>query len=314
VRRTLLILIALLALLPVAAAQAARSPKKAIVGPVELDGQSAFPIYHDLGAGIYSGTLDWAQVAQFKPAQARDPEDPSYDWPQDLDEAMSDAKDAHMQIALTITNAPRWANGGHPARFAPKQASTFADFAVAAARRYRSVHIWIAWHDASRAPGFSARSYAQLLDKAYGALKSVSKRNKVVGGGSTRTGAAKWIKGLKVHGGRAPRLDYYAHDPSSTRKLKASDLSRVENAVKRRFHGTKQLFLDGYTLPTAGAHHVSPATQAANLKAALRLARGTSYVYTLAYDGLSDEEHTDGRGLIEADGTKRPAYKAFKRS
>jgi hypothetical protein len=310
VRRTLIILTALFALLPVTAAQAARSPKKAIAGPVELDGNSAFPIYHDLGAGIYSATLDWAQVADFKPSRARDPEDPSYDWPQDLDEAMSDAKDNHMQIALTITSAPRWANGRHPARVAPKKASDFADFAVAAARRYPSVHIWIAWQDASRA--FKAKAYAQLLDQTYGALKSVSKRNKVAGGGSTNANAGKWIKGLKLSGGRAPRLDYYAHDPSSTHRLKASTLSRVEKLVKQRFHHTKKLFLSNYTLPTTGAHHVSPATQASYLKTALQLAHKASYVFTLAYDGVSDQDHTDGRGLIEADGTKRPAYKAFK--
>jgi hypothetical protein len=215
-----------------------------------------------------------------------------------------------MQIALTITNAPRWANGGHPARYAPKHAADFADLAVAAARRYPSVHIWVAWQDASRAPGFSAKAYAQLLDKTYGALKSVSKRNKVAGGGSTASGAAKWIRGLKA-GGRAPRLDYYAHDPS-THKLTAKALKAVETAVRRRFHATKPLFLGAYTLPTTGAHHVSPATQAADLKAALRLARTTPYVFTLAYDGLSDEDHTDGRGLLEADGTKRPAYAAFR--
>jgi hypothetical protein len=224
---------------------------------------------------------------------------------------MSDAKDNHMQIALTITGAPRWANGGHPARYAPKHAADFADFAVAAARRYPSVHIWVAWHDASRAPGFSAKAYAQLLDKTYGALKSVSKRNKVAGGGSTASRAAKWIKGLKA-GGRAPRLDYYAHDPAQ--KLTAKSLSAVEAAVKRRFHATKKLFLDAYTLPTSGAHQVSPATQASDLKAAFKVAHAASYVFTLAYDGLSDEDHTDGRGLLEADGTKRPAYSAFKNS
>jgi hypothetical protein len=139
----------------------------------------------------------------------------------------------------------------------------------------------------------------------------VSARNKIAGGGSTAAGAAKWIKGLKV-GGRAPRLDYFAHDPSSTHKLTAKALNQVEAAVKARFHATKRLFLNSYTLPTSGAHHVSPVTQAANLKAALQLAKKTSYVYTLAYDGLSDEDHSDGRGLLEADGTRRPAYAAFK--
>jgi hypothetical protein len=312
VRRTLLIVTALLVLLPVTAAQAARSTKKAIAGPVELDGTSAFPIYRDLGAGIYVGTLDWAQIAAFRPSRARDPEDPSYDWPQDLDEAMSDAKDAHLQIALTLTGAPGWANGGHPARYAPKRAADFADFAVAAARRYPSVHIWVDWPGASTAPGFSATRYARLLDTMYGALKAVSGRNTVAGGGSTSANGARWIDGLKLPGGRAPRLDYYAHDPSSTHRLKASALSRIERLVQQRFHATRKLFLAGYTLPTRGAHHVSPATQASYLKTALQLARRASYVYTLAYDGVSDQDHTDGRGLLAADGTKRPAYTVFK--
>ena len=32
----------------------------------------------------------------------------------------------------------------------------------------------------------------------------------------------------------------------------------------------------------------------------------------IGYDGLTDQDQKDGRGLLEADGTKRPAYAAFK--
>jgi hypothetical protein len=298
VRRTLIVLTALLALLAPATAHAAA--RKAIAGPVELDGASAFPIYRDLGAKIYQATLDWSHVAQLRPDRARDPQDPSYDWPQDLDEAVADAKDRHIQIALTITGAPSWARAKKPA--------DYASFAVAAARRYPSVHLWIVWGDAARA--FTPGHYAQLLDAAYGALKAVSKRNLVAGGGSTASGAAKWIEGLKV-GKRAPRLDLYAHDPSSTHRLTASGLRSLDGLVQRRF-GAKRLFLTGYTLPTAGAHHVSPATQASYLKTALKLAKHAAYVYALGYDGLSDQDHTDGRGLLTAAGAKRPAYAAFK--
>src|SRR5262249_35373742 len=115
--------LALIALVPVATAHAAVSPKKAVAGPVESDGDSVFPTYKDLGAGIYLATLDWAQIAQLPPGRARDPEDPSYDWPPDLDEAVDSAKSAHMQVALTITGSPEWENGGHPARYVPKKAS-----------------------------------------------------------------------------------------------------------------------------------------------------------------------------------------------
>jgi len=98
----------------------------------------------------------------------------------------------------------------------------------------------------------------------------------------------------------------------SPHALTAADLKTLDGLVRQRF-GAKRLFLTGYTLPTTGAHHVSPATQAADLKAALQAARQSSFVYALGYDGLTDQDQTDGRGLLEADGTKRPAYAAFKR-
>jgi hypothetical protein len=114
-------------------------------------------------------------------------------------------------------------------------------------------------------------------------------------------------------GKRAPRLDLYAHDPSSPHRLTAKGLKSLDALVQRRF-GAKRLFLSGYTLPTVGPHRVSPATQASYLKTALQLGGHDSFVYAFGYDGLTDQGHTDGRGLLEADGTKRPAYAAFKQA
>src|SRR3954469_24815164 len=240
VRRTLPLLLALICLAPAAPAAAAVSPKKAIAGPVESNGDSVFPTYHDLGAGIYLATLDWAQIAELPPERARDPEDPSYDWPSDLDEAVDNARQAHMQVALTLTGAPEWANGGHPARYVPKQASDYADFAVAAARRFPGVHLWIAWHDPSREANLHPASptrYAKLLDAAYGALKSVSQRNRVIGGGSYATNATRWLARLKLPGGGRPRMDFYGHDPRAS-------LKRLAALHKR---AGKPLFLTGWT-------------------------------------------------------------------
>src|SRR3954451_1307535 len=63
IARYLIALVALLACLSMAAqADARQSRKKAIWGPVTLNGKSQFPIYHDLGAGIYEYTLRWPQV------------------------------------------------------------------------------------------------------------------------------------------------------------------------------------------------------------------------------------------------------------
>ncbi len=45
------------------AAPAKMSRKKAIWGPVEVAGKSQFPIYRDLGVGIYEYGLSWETVA-----------------------------------------------------------------------------------------------------------------------------------------------------------------------------------------------------------------------------------------------------------
>src|SRR5215217_3879449 len=107
VRRALLLSLALVAFLATSA-HAAVTTKKAIWGPVEIDSQSQFPVYRELGAGIYQTTLDWSQVASLEPLDAKDVEDPSYEWPEEIDTAIAEAKTAGIDVALTITDTPSW--------------------------------------------------------------------------------------------------------------------------------------------------------------------------------------------------------------
>jgi len=39
---------------------------------------SQFPIYRDLGAGIYETNLKWAEIAPQRPAHPTNPDDPAY--------------------------------------------------------------------------------------------------------------------------------------------------------------------------------------------------------------------------------------------
>src|SRR3954464_11933551 len=135
VRRALLLSLALVAF-PAASAHAAVTTKKAIWGPVEIDAQSQFPVYKQLGAGIYETTLDWSEVASLEPLDAKDVEDPSYEWPDEIDTAIAEAKSAGLQVALTVTGAPDWANGGKSAETGPTKAADFATFLGVAAKRY----------------------------------------------------------------------------------------------------------------------------------------------------------------------------------
>src|SRR5215210_7494043 len=52
----------LVSILP-SASSAAVTPKKSMWGPVDVAGVSQFPIYADLGVGIYQTSLAWADVA-----------------------------------------------------------------------------------------------------------------------------------------------------------------------------------------------------------------------------------------------------------
>ncbi|MEA2271798.1 MAG: polysaccharide biosynthesis protein PslG [Solirubrobacteraceae bacterium] len=226
------------------AATARTSAKKAIWGPVEVNGVSQFPIYHDLGVGIFQTQIHWDQIAPTRPANPRDPSDPAYQWPDRIDLAVSEAARYHIRIALQIFGAPTWANGGHPQtspplNYSPKKPSDFADFARAASRRYPTVHLWIIWGEPSRRanwkPGYrerrgqpltpkeatAPRHYAEVLDAAYGAFKKVDPANLVIGGNTFTTGdisPLNWIRSMRLPSGLPPRMDLYGHNPFSARK------------------------------------------------------------------------------------------------
>ena len=225
-------------------AEAAPSRKKAIWGPVQVDGVSQFPIYRDLGAGIYMARINWNEVAAAKPARPRDPADPAYRWPAELDAAVVEARRYDMRVAVTITGAPAWASGRSNPIWAPRKAADFAHFAAAASRRYRDVRLWQIWAEPTQTANFQPlindrdpdtleprpltgkmrrgpHRYARILDASYRELKRVSRRNKVIGGNTFTTGDVSvhnWIKHLKLPDGRPPRLDMYGHNPFSARR------------------------------------------------------------------------------------------------
>jgi hypothetical protein len=309
VRRALPFLLLSLALAP-ATANAAVSHKKAIWGPVEIDSQSQFPLYKELGAGIYQTTLNWSEVAALEPLDASDVDDPGYDWPDEIDTALDEGKQNGIEIALTVTGAPEWANGDKPASYGPTKAADFATFVAAAAKRYPTVHLWSIWEGPSRTSTFhgaSATKYAQLLDGAYTKLKAASKRNLVVGGNSTTATASTWIGKLKLPNGKAPRMDMYGNDVSASKPPTSAGLKTLEGRVAK-LGKSIELYLSpvGLTL--------TPAKQATWVKSALKATKADKNVYTFGYRGLLDDSATPSafRGLLDPDGTKRPAFTAFK--
>jgi hypothetical protein len=341
-------------------ADARKSAKKGIWGPVTVAGKSQFPIYRDLGAGIYETNLQWSSVAGARPAAPTDPNDPAYRWPAELDSAIAQSAAARIRVALLVQGTPGWANGGRDQRYAPRRNADFANFLTAAARRYPTVRLWMIWGEPTRADNFKPlfherrdrpltakmkrgpRTYAKLLDAAYGSLKRSSRRNLVIGGNSFVTGDVSprnWIKNLRLPNGKPPRMDLYGHNPFSSRRpnLKRrplghgfadfSDLDTLAGWVDRyvgRPRGKRRmkLFLSEFFIPTDHFNHefnfyVKRRTAASWLISALRITRRWSRIYALGWFSLYDDppnaRHDEvNRGLLDYRGRKKPAYNAFK--
>jgi hypothetical protein len=188
--------------------------KKSIWGPVRVNGVSQFPIYADLGVGIWQYAVRWDAVAPTKPAHPGNPADPAYHWPAEVDDAIAQGRRQGINVSIMLIGAPGWANGGREWFWAPERPRTFATFAAAASRRWPRVRHWMIWGEPSRASNFQPlqpdngrplrgadalrgpRLYARILDASYGALKRVSRRNLVIGGNSFTVGTVRplfWI-------------------------------------------------------------------------------------------------------------------------
>jgi len=297
---------------------------------MQVNGVSQFPIYRDLGVGIYQMQLDWARVAPTRPQRPGDPADPAYHWPDDVEVAIREARRYRIRVALQLTRAPRWANGGRSSEWAPRRPTDFAAFARAASRRYGRVRLWQIWGEPSRQSNFKPlpsleatgpRRYARILDAAYASLKRESSRNIVIGGNTFTAGDVsprQFIRSMRLPNGRPPRMDLYGHNPFTRRGpalskpplgygwADFSDLDTLARWVdrdlgRRRGHRI-QLYLSEFTVPTDHPNwefnfYVTREVQARWLGAALRITRRWRRIYALGWIGLYDERPNGENGM-----------------
>lgn len=291
-RGAALVVLGCLTALLVLPASSPAARRKAIWGPAQVAGASQFPIYNELGVGIYQYGLNWASVAPTRPADPADPADPAYRWPAELDYAIGEARRHGIEVSLLLNRAPGWANGGRSDIWAPRRPGAFARFAAAAAKRYPAVRHWMIWGEPSKRSRFrplanamgrrlsprqrrGPRRYARILDASYGALKRVNRRNLVVGGNTWTGGEVvplNFIKAMRLPSGRPPRMDLYGHNPFTFRypnlregsiaygHADFSDLDMLARWLDR--HGYRdgrgrrlRLFLSEWTLPTDHRNH-----------------------------------------------------------
>jgi hypothetical protein len=290
-----LVILAVLATFVVpAVADAAVTRKKAMWGPLEYEGQPQMPVYADLGVGIYQMDLRWNTVAPERPANPRDPADPAYRWPAEIDRAVREGAAYGITVSLLAMSSPPWANCGRSPEWAPERPQDYADFLEAASRRYPQVRHWMIWGEPTKAANFQPmdadrgrplkgrrlrgpRLYARILDAAYGSLKRVNRANLVIGGNTFTIGTVaplRFIRALRLPNGRVPRMDLWGHNPFSLRKPQLSkpplgdgfaDFSDLDTFVKaldasmRRATLRRQrrlkVFISEFVLPTDHPNH-----------------------------------------------------------
>jgi Glycosyl hydrolase catalytic core len=328
---------------------AARGPAlKAMIGPLSMpDGSSAFPLYHRLGVQVLELRLLWDGVAATAPRSPTNPADPAYGWPGELDSAIAQAARYGIQIALIVEQVPAWANGRRDPSWAPTRPADFAGFLTAASRRYPAVHRWMIFNEVTYKGKFNPmppaspvgpRRYAELLDAAYGALKAASPFNLVIGGmtfsGGT-IGAARFLRWMRLPNGAPPRLDYYGHNPYSTRYpnlgenpyspnvIDINDIDTLQAQITTTYRNTGHvppLWLSEFGISDHADrsfdYYVSRPIQARWVTAAFKLVDSVPYVAALGWFELLDEpDAIPGHlteGLITADGQLKPAFYAYQ--
>ena len=326
----------------------AHAAEKAIWGPLELpSGASAFPMYKQLGVDTLQLQVNWNSVAPARPSNPSNPADSAYRWPTTVTGAVTQARRHGIRLALLVTGTPGWANGGRSSIWAPNDPSDFGTFLAAAARRYPSVHRWMIWGEPNMAVRFqpqtvdgsvSARTYAPLLDAAYGALKRVSPSNVVIGGMTWTGGDVKpsaFVRAMRMPDGRPPRLDWFGHNPYPFRYPElargpvgdfrdVSDLDTFSREIDAAYRGHRRtpvkLWLSEFMIQSGQRSEsfdifVSRADQAAWLAAGFRIAgRLGRRVTGIGWFSLVDQPPAAGSshwGLLTSSGARKPSWRAF---
>jgi hypothetical protein len=230
-----------------------------------------FPILKQLRTKALRTNLYWGGrygVANTKPLNATDPDDPAYRWAL-YDRTVNYAQQFGIKVVFSIYGTPAWANGGRGRNAAPTSPLDLQRFARAAARRYSGrwladdgrglprVDFWLAWNEPNNPvflrPQFkrvggkqvrwAAREYARICNAVVGGIHGAGFRTQKVACGATAPGGnnaptssrpsispVAFLRSMKAYGAKG--FDAYAHHPYHANPSESPSTSpKGENTV-----------------------------------------------------------------------------------
>ena len=160
-------------------------------------------------ASVVRALVDWASVAPTRPAHPLDGNDPAYHL-SDIDALVVTALRYDLQVLLTISGTPRWANGGKSPNHPPTNLNDLTQFAHMLAARYNGsrpgtgvVTLFSVWNEPNLGqyltPQFrgdkivSPAEYVKLFMAAYTGIKA-GDPNAVVAAGETSNRGPQHIR------------------------------------------------------------------------------------------------------------------------
>src|SRR5690348_6259303 len=289
-----------------------------------------------LGVDLVRLTLRWDTVAPTEPAEARNPDDPAYQWGL-FDSMLQRLHAAHISVLISLWGTPRWANAGQKPNYAPTDPTALASFAYAASLKYPWITRWTVWNEPNvrlfLIPNSPSVYTTRLLNPAYRALKSANPRNLVAGGVTsprkTPSGVSPitWIRGMRA---AHALLDAYAQNPYPVRpretptsggcwrctEVTMATLPKLITEVKRDFGTRTRIWLTEYgynSKPPSKWLGVSNTLQARYVGEAALRAYLSPRVDLLIHFLVRDEPNAARwtSGFYTSRGKVKPSFNAF---
>ena len=264
------------------------------------------------------------------------------DWSQ-LDQEVDSVRAAGMSIDMVITGTASWAavpgeSGTDVAQ--PADPAQFGQFAAAVAQRYgpQGVQDYEIWNEPNSTAFFDPAPdpavYVQMLQASYTDIKAVDPSAFVITGGlapeSTDSqgdinevtflqdmyadGAAGYFDALGDHPYSYPALPDTVESWSGWSQMDATSPS-LESVMAANGDANKEIWLTEVGAPTGGPDSVGTVGQAEELTQAIDDAKaskwiGALYIYTYEDSGGDPTTDEDWFGLLNADGSPKPAWSA----